>query len=167
VAVSLVQGLAWAREIPVVPICSLWAQVISAEAAGLLEGVETCVSTIDAKISQFYQATFTRHGNSWRVTSQPQLTSSFEEVEQGGSIQCVIGSGLLVTAKDVPVIQLGSADLFEPDRASRAAVEPNMAAVLAHMVNGGELPAPMAPEDLEPAYVHTEIGWKKIGEQGR
>ena len=50
VAVSVAQGLAWARDIPIHGFCSLSAQVYSAAALGLLSEGQWVLSTIDAQI---------------------------------------------------------------------------------------------------------------------
>ena len=160
VAVSVAQGLAWARDIPVHGFCSLSAQVYSAAALGLFSEGQWVLSTIDAQIGQLYGI-----WGQWRKDHFHAEEAAFicppESLTVPGELAsvAVIGSGLMhVERFPEPLQQLstGFADIT-PD-----------AAVMAERLSSGSLDLVLQPAHaLSPQYVQQTIGWKKLAEQQR
>jgi len=160
VAVSVAQGLAWARELPIHGFCSLSAQVYSAAALGLLSEGQWVLSTIDAQIGQLYglwgqwrEDHF--HAEDAAFICPPELLALPTEP----SSVAIIGSGLAYAERFPGQLQQLSTE--HPD------VTPD-AAVMAHRLSTGSLALARQPAyALSPQYVQQTIGWKKLSEQRR
>ena len=160
VAVSVAQGLAWARDIPVHGFCSLTAQVYSAAALGLLLEGQWVLSTIDAQIGQLYGI-----WGQWREDHFPAEKPAFicppESLTLPSELAsvAVIGSGLAQADRfpeQLQQLSTGFADIT-PD-----------AAVMAQRLSSGSLALVLQPAHaLSPQYVQQTIGWKKLSEQRR
>ncbi len=160
VAVSVAQGLAWARDIPVHGFCSLSAQVYSAAALGLLLEGQWVLSTIDAQIGQLYGI-----WGQWREdhfhAEKPAFICPPESLTLPSELAsvAVIGSGLAQADRfpeQLQQLSTGFADIT-PD-----------AAVMAQRLSSGSLALVLQPAHaLSPQYVQQTIGWKKLSEQRR
>jgi tRNA threonylcarbamoyladenosine biosynthesis protein TsaB len=160
VAVSVAQGLAWARDIPVHGFCSLSAQVYSAAALGLLLEGQWVLSTIDAQIGQLYGI-----WGQWREdhfhAEKPAFICPPESLTLPSELAsvAVIGSGLAQADRfpeQLQQLSTGFADIT-PD-----------AAVMAQRLSAGSLALVLQPAHaLSPQYVQQTIGWKKLSEQRR
>jgi tRNA threonylcarbamoyladenosine biosynthesis protein TsaB len=160
VAVSVAQGLAWARDIPVHGFCSLSAQVYSAAALGLLLEGQWVLSTIDAQIGQLYGI-----WGQWREdhfhAEKPAFICPPESLTLPSELAsvAVIGSGLAQADRfpeQLQQLSTGFADIT-PD-----------AAVMAQRLSTGSLALVLQPAHaLSPQYVQQTIGWKKLSEQRR
>ncbi len=160
VAVSVAQGLAWARDIPVHGFCSLSAQVYSAAALGLLLEGQWVLSTIDAQIGQLYGI-----WGQWREdhfhAEKPAFICPPESLTLPSELAsvAVIGSGLAQADRfpeQLQKLSTGFADIT-PD-----------AAVMAQRLSSGSLALVLQPAHaLSPQYVQQTIGWKKLSEQRR
>jgi len=160
VAVSVAQGLAWARDIPVHGFCSLSAQVYSAAALGLLLEGQWVLSTIDAQIGQLYGI-----WGQWREdhfhAEKPAFICPPESLTLPSELAsvAVIGSGLAQADRfpeQLQQLSTGFADIT-PD-----------AAVIAQRLSTGSLALVLQPAHaLSPQYVQQTIGWKKLSEQRR
>ena len=160
VAVSVAQGLAWARDIPVHGFCSLSAQVYSAAALGLLLEGQWVLSTIDAHVGQLYGI-----WGQWREdhfhAEKPAFICPPESLTLPSELAsvAVIGSGLAQADRfpeQLQQLSTGFADIT-PD-----------AAVMAQRLSSGSLALVLQPAHaLSPQYVQQTIGWKKLSEQRR
>ncbi len=160
VAVSVAQGLAWARDIPIHGFCSLSAQVYSAAALGLLSEGQWVLSTIDAQIGQLYGI-----WGQWREDHFHAEEAAFicppETLTLQGepSSVAIIGSGLTHAERFSEQLRQFSAEY--PD------ITPD-AAVMAERLSTGSLALALQPAHaLSPQYVQPNIGWKKLSEQRR
>ena len=160
VAVSVAQGLAWARDIPVHGFCSLSAQVYSAAALGLLSEGQWVLSTIDAQIGQLYGI-----WGQWREDHFHAEEAAFicppESLTVPGELASVaiIGSGLMHSERFPEQLQHRSTGFAD--------VTPD-AAVMAQRLSSGSLALVLQPAHaLSPQYVQQTIGWKKLSEQQR
>ena len=160
VAVSVAQGLAWARDIPVHGFCSLSAQVYSAAALGLLLEGQWVLSTIDAQIGQLYGIWGQWRGGHFHAEKPPFICppESLTLPSELASV-AVIGSGLAQADRfpeQLQQLSTGFADIT-PD-----------AAVMAQRLSSGSLALVLQPAHaLSPQYVQQTIGWKKLSEQRR
>mgnify|MGYP001157089835 CR=1 FL=1 len=160
VAVSVAQGLAWAQDLPVHGFCSLTAQVHSAADSGMLPDDAAVLSTIDAQIDQIY-GLWGRWRDGHFVPEGAPFACPPEQVPQPGEIEqaIVLGSGGDYVTRFPD--WLGGGARVERD------VTPN-AGVMAGLYGSGQLPVePLPAHRLSPQYVQTDIGWKKLSEQGR
>ena len=160
VAVSVAQGLAWAREIPIHGFCSLSAQVYSAAALGLLSEGQWVLSTIDAQIGQLYGI-----WGQWREDHFHTEDAAFICPPEALTLRAdlssvtIIGSGLAHTERFPQ--QLQHLSTVYPD------ITPD-AAVMAKRLSTGSLALALQPAHaLSPQYVQQNIGWKKLSEQRR
>jgi tRNA threonylcarbamoyladenosine biosynthesis protein TsaB len=160
VAVSVAQGLAWSRQLPVHGFCSLSAQVYSAAEQGLLNDGERILTTIDARIDQLYGLWGEWRDGVFTPDGEPFICppEAMSESAQGG-LQQMLGSGAVYRDR-LPAAITEHAQIHP-------AVTPD-AAVMARLLGTAVLQANLQPAHaLSPQYVQKEIGWKKLSEQGR
>jgi tRNA threonylcarbamoyladenosine biosynthesis protein TsaB len=160
VAVSVAQGLAWSRQLPVHGFCSLSAQVYSAAEQGLLNDGERILTTIDARIDQLYGLWGEWRDGVFTPDGEPFICppEAMPESAQGG-LQQMLGSGAVYRDR-LPAAITEHAQIHP-------AVTPD-AAVMARLLGTAVLQANLQlAHTLSPQYVQKEIGWKKLSEQGR
>jgi len=160
IAVSVAQGLAWSRQLPVHGFCSLSAQVYSAAEQGLLNDGERILTTIDARIDQLYGLWGEWRDGVFRPDGEPFICppEAMSESAQGG-LQQMLGSGAVYRDR-LPAAITEHAQIHP-------AVTPD-AAVMARLLGTAVLQANLQlAHTLSPQYVQKEIGWKKLSEQGR
>lgn len=160
VAVSVAQGLAWSRQLPVHGFCSLSAQVYSAAEQGFLNDGERILTTIDARIDQLYGLWGEWRDGVFTPDGEPFICppEAMSESAQGG-LQQMLGSGAVYRDR-LPAAITEHAQIHP-------AVTPD-AAVMARLLGTAVLQANLQPAHaLSPQYVQKEIGWKKLSEQDR
>ena len=160
VAVSVAQGLAWSRQLPVHGFCSLSAQVYSAAEQGFLKDGERILTTIDARIDQLYGLWGEWRDGVFTPDGEPFICppEAMSESAQGG-LQQMLGSGAVYRDR-LPAAITEHAQIHP-------AVTPD-AAVMARLLGTAVLQANLQlAHTLSPQYVQKEIGWKKLSEQGR
>ena len=159
VAVSVAQGLAWARDIPVHGFCSLSAQVYSAAALGLISEGQWVLSTIDAQIGQLYGI-----WGQWREDHFHAEEAAFICPPESLTLPSEPASVAII------VSGLAYAERFPQKLQHLSTVYPNItpdAAVMAQRLSTGSLALALQPaHSLSPQYVQQNIGWKKLSEQG-
>lgn len=160
VAVSVAQGLAWSRELPVQGFCSLTAQVFSGADSGKLTDGVSVLSTIDAQIDKLYGQWGLWCDGHFVPESEPFVCPP-ERVPLPSEMDhtVVLGSGGGYWSRFPDWLRNGSHADVE--------VTPN-AAVMARLYATGQLPVESVPAHrLSPQYVQRDIGWKKLYEQGQ
>ncbi|MEJ2108151.1 MAG: tRNA (adenosine(37)-N6)-threonylcarbamoyltransferase complex dimerization subunit type 1 TsaB [Acidiferrobacteraceae bacterium] len=147
IGAGITQGLAFALDLPVVPVSSL---------AAIAHGCdgENIIAAIDARMDQVYWCAFRRRDGTLLATTAEQVTNPNEiQVESdGGWIGC--GSGW-DRYGDTMADRLG--DRFErwlPGRTPRAR---DIAALGFELLHAG---GAVAPEDAVPVYVRDEVARK-------
>jgi tRNA threonylcarbamoyladenosine biosynthesis protein TsaB len=147
IGAGIVQGLAFALDLPVVPVSSLAAIAHGCEGENIL-------AAIDARMDQVYWCAFQRRDGSLAAVTEEQVTSpGAVRVEEGGGwIGC--GSGW-DRYGDALADSLGQ-DLLRwlPGRSPRAR---DVAALGFELFHAG---AAVAPEDAVPVYVRDEVARK-------
>lgn len=159
IAVSVVQGLAWANDLPVIAHCSLEAQALTyAIESGLNRG--SILSVTDAQIGQLYWRWFEFANGSLRALTD-----------------CVLSDADKVRSVDdsAAIAVVGSAEAFQSTLQQAMAWDdsvtwaldcrPNAGVVVTSVANDlGDAPH-LAATALVPQYVQHDIGWKKLTEQ--
>ena len=157
VAISVAQGLAWSQSLPVHAFCSLTAQVYSAHSENLIREDDCVVSTIDAQIDQVY-CRWGHWKNGCFESSGLPFISPPEQLQNplGARRVVVLGSGLRY---DCRLRAFAKTDWKHPE------ITPNASVMARRLASANIRLDPQKPEALQPQYVQTEIGWKKISEQ--
>ncbi|WP_050759476.1 tRNA (adenosine(37)-N6)-threonylcarbamoyltransferase complex dimerization subunit type 1 TsaB [Luminiphilus syltensis] len=155
IAVSVAQGLAWSREIPLQPFCSLEAQLRAAVAADLVPTSGRVLSTLDAQIGQLYWRWFEYGESHFSPMGPPQLSAA-DAVSFPNEPTAIIGNGIhlldvLVGFSDIP--RVGEVELCTAPMAR-------------HLAQSPESTMTLKAGDLMPRYVQDTVGWKKLTEQG-
>jgi tRNA threonylcarbamoyladenosine biosynthesis protein TsaB len=161
IAASAVQGLAFANDLPAIPISTLACQAATALRLGVIDGVAPVLSALDARINEIYAALYRFE------EGIPQL--------QWGPVACAPGALQLDTGNDI-LDALGSGcnfiSKFPPGlvaalRSNSPAVEPearDLVPIALEMLRRGEV---QGAAQVQPVYVRDEISWKKLAEQGK
>jgi tRNA threonylcarbamoyladenosine biosynthesis protein TsaB len=94
IACGVAQGLAFAADLPVAPICTL--EALAAKMPG-----EQVIAAMDARMGEIYHAAYKKQDGRWREVSEPALCPPQEAplLAGGGWIGC--GSGFAVYANEL------------------------------------------------------------------
>ncbi len=161
VAVSAVQGLAFASELRVVAVPSLAAVAQTALAEGLLEPHESVLATIDASVDELYAALY-RFDNGLAVLQEGPCVAPPEKLPlQPGTCKIAVGTGCYY-AERLPrewTTALG-------DRC-HASVLPRAACMIPLAFSAIESGDTQSAMQASPVYVRDQVSWKKIAEQGK
>ncbi len=155
VGVSVTQGLAWTLDVLVLPYCSLEAQATKLSYDRNLDDGDFILSTIDAKVGEFYYRWFVVQAGSVRALTQASISScaklKFSPNHTTRDKIWIIGDGSDLTG-------LTKRPLTEVLRS----VAPS-ALTMATEFSKSPYLNPIEPELLEPKYVQGEARWKKLG----
>ena len=161
IAASAVQGLAFANRLPAVGVSTLACQAQTALRRGALSRDDRVLSLLDARINEFYWASF-------------RFLDGVAELEHG-PVACPPGA-LSLPGRDAPLLAVGSGCRFigEMPAATQAAVEvvaPQLLPAARDLVPPALVllrrGVTQRPEQVQPVYVRDEINWKKLPGQGR
>lgn len=163
VATGVTQGLAWALSVPVIPFCSLMSQaLVACSDSEAVEGY--LLSTIEAQRGQFYWRLFDYRKGSLQPLGEPCL--GVPEQLLGKLNACSIDSLQVVGSAATIVLQM-LRPMLSIEMEARPAVRPRASAALQYACEyPSECPS-LPAEQLQPLYVQTDIGWKKLAEQPR
>jgi len=161
IAASAVQGLAYASDLPVVPVSTLACQAATALRQGLTDGRRTVLSTLDARINEIYWAFFSYDSGAPVLQAGPFATPP-EQVVLPDRLESVdiVGSGARYLDR-FPGALGDSVAEAHPDLLPEARDLVPLAL------------SSLAAEDwqtaleVRPVYVRDEISWRKLSEQGR
>jgi tRNA threonylcarbamoyladenosine biosynthesis protein TsaB len=163
VATGVAQGLAWSLNVPVIPFCSLMSQALAARDEE--EPLDVyLLSTIAAQTGQFYWRLFDCRGGAFEPVTEPCMGMSEHLVakvsECGSQPVRIVGSAAASVLQELNASLPGETDLSPM-------VRPRALAALQYVLeNPGRCPS-LPAEHLQPLYVQTNIGWKKLAEQPR
>lgn len=160
VATSVVQGLAFSANLPVVPVSSLAAL---AQMAFRLEQKENSLSTIDARMKEMYWACYHCVNGIMQLVDTEKVTTADKVSTFSASsdnTEChAIGSGW-DTFKD----ELSQSQRVNITSSSQGAFPhaQDIAVLARHAYEQG---AAVSAEEAIPSYVRNEVTWKKLKDQ--
>jgi tRNA threonylcarbamoyladenosine biosynthesis protein TsaB len=161
IAASAVQGLAYACQLPAIPVSTLACQAQTALREGLVEEGGVVFSALDARINEIYHACYRIQEGLPVMLAPPQASDPAE----------------VILAEDVErAVAIGSGARFLsscPDRvctlmtASYPDLLPQARDLLPLALASAERGDLQSAIEVQPVYVRDEINWKKISEQGK
>ena len=161
IAASAVQGLAYASELPVVPVSTLACQAATAQRHGLADGEHLVLSTIDARINEIYWAFFDISGAAPSMLAGPFATPPEQVMLPAGVVAVdVVGSGARYLDR-LPTELRDSIAAVHPDLLPEAR---DLVPLAISSLDRSEWQTSL---EVRPVYVRDEINWKKLGEQGK
>jgi tRNA threonylcarbamoyladenosine biosynthesis protein TsaB len=163
VATGVAQGLAWSLNVPVIPFCSLMSQALAVRYEEETLDVYL-LSTIEAQTGQFYWRLFDCRRGAFEPVSEPCMGIS--EYLVAKMSECGSHSVRIVGSAATSVLQELNASLPGGTGLSPM-VRPRASAALQYVRENPGLCPSLAAEHLQPLYVQTDIGWKKLKEQPR
>ena len=154
VGIATAESLAWALDVPVLPVCSLDALAATAKWSDM-----PIVASLDARRGEVYWALYRTRGTELQRVIEPQVSSpddvAIHIADRAEEVLC-IGSGFkryAETFENNPWVRILGGDTVFPT--ASAVVSLGAAALL----NGGGI----APDKVEPMYLRApdaEINWK-------
>ncbi|QFU76506.1 tRNA (adenosine(37)-N6)-threonylcarbamoyltransferase complex dimerization subunit type 1 TsaB [Halioglobus maricola] len=161
IAASAVQGLAYAADLPALPVSTLACQVHTALRLGLVSEGDYVFSSLDARIREIYFALY-RIENGVAVEVQAARGDAPAKIVQASMPEAMIGLG-------------SGCNFIEqfPDRVSSALtqVHPNLLPEARDLLPlaqkalaAGDVQRAL---DVQPVYVRDEVNWKKLPDQGK
>ena len=161
IATSVIQGLAWSLEKPVMAMCSLELQARSALAHAELDQ-SYVLSVIDAQIGQVYWRWFHIAGGHLVPMSAAAMSLPADIVMPDPLGPCtVVGSGADLEAEFSPTLRVVSQQWLSDARPHGGV----LASWAVETMQCTERPPLLRATDLSPHYVQETIGWKKLAEQ--
>jgi tRNA threonylcarbamoyladenosine biosynthesis protein TsaB len=153
IACGVVQGLAFAAELPVYGVSSLLAL---AEASG----AEKVIAALDARMGEIYHAAFTRQDNRWQIVIAANLCKAHAAPLVSGAGWCGVGSGFVAHGAALGERYDGALGSVQAHVVPRARYIARLAqAVFAH---GGGVPAHQAL----PLYVRDKVALTVSEQEG-
>jgi tRNA threonylcarbamoyladenosine biosynthesis protein TsaB len=160
IAASAVQGLAFANQLPAIPISSLACQAQTAFRQGLVSSGQTVLSMLDARINEVYWAVY-RLENELPVLEQGPHVCAPESVCPNNVGEFVGVGGGLAYAALLPEHVAASLSAVNVD------VLPSARDLIPLALQGLTGNKVQQASDVAPVYVREEISWKKLAEQGK
>lgn len=154
VGTSVVQGLAFSVDIPVIPVSSLSALAQLAYREGQHKQV---LSSIDARMNEMYWACYQENNGLMTLVNEERV-SKVESVEAQGSWHC-LGSGwdtFKAELSESKLVSITSSSLECFPHAQDIAV------LAVDLYKKGKM---VKAEDAIPTYVRDEVTWKKLKDQ--
>ena len=161
IAASAVQGLAYASELPAIPVSTLACQAQTALRRNLVREGDVVLSSLDARINEVYYAYYRIEGGA-PVELQPAQACAPSQVSLPPKINTIIavGSGCDFLEACPESVRSSIKDSYP-----QLVPEAQDLIPLALMLGGrGEL---QSAREVHPVYVRDEINWKKLSEQGK
>jgi tRNA threonylcarbamoyladenosine biosynthesis protein TsaB len=161
IAASVVQGLAYANQLPCVPVSTLLAQAQGAYRRGVVSGEDTVLTTLDARIGELYWAIAGITDGLATLHSGPFVSKPAElSLPSGSEPLAAIGSGLAYLDSLASTARERIMSV-EPDAVPRAA---DMIPLALDALQKNNI---QRAQDVSPVYVRDQVNWKKLDQQGR
>jgi tRNA threonylcarbamoyladenosine biosynthesis protein TsaB len=161
IAASAVQGLAFANDLPAVPVSTLACQSQTALRTGLVGTGDTVLSLLDARISEVYWALYTFEEQLATAVQQPAVCSPQSIViEQHYSRLHAVGGGLRYL-DSLPSLIVSALEIADEH------LLPCARDLIPLAIAQYKLGHVQDAVDVAPMYVREEVSWKKISEQGK
>ena len=160
IAASVVQGLAFANDLPAIPVSTLACQAASAVRLGLVDEGTPILSVLDARINEIYGAVYTVCSGVPRLLHGPVVCAPEQLQVVGEDVLQAVGSGCAF-AEEFPLAlrQKLSVVVAEAMPQAMDLVPPAL-----EMLAAGDV---QCAAQVQPVYVRDEISWKKLAEQGK
>ena len=163
IATSVVQGLAWSLDKPVVAMCSLELQARSVLANPEITQ-DNILSVIDAQIGQVYWRWFRFVAGGLVPMSSATMSLPSDIINPDPLSPCtVVGSGAALRDEFSPAL-CAKVRRWLPEARPRGGV---LARWTVETLRCSSKPELLRAADLSPHYVQETIGWKKLTEQPR
>jgi tRNA threonylcarbamoyladenosine biosynthesis protein TsaB len=161
IAASAVQGLAFANDLPAIPVSTLACQSQTALRTGLVGTGDTVLSLLDARISEVYWALYKFEEQLATAIQEPVVSSPHSIViEQHHAHLHAVGGGLRYL-DSLP------SELVSKLKATDEHLLPRARDLISLAIAQYKLGNVQDPVDVAPMYVREEVSWKKISEQGK
>ena len=154
VGTSVVQGLAFSQDLPVVSVSSLAAL---AQLALREENKQQVLSMIDARMKEVYWGFYQQDGDIMRLTGSEKV-SPVNGIIQDNTWHCQ-GSGW--DTYQAELLQLKQVDITSSNSGCFPHAQ-DIAVLAADMVQQGYM---VSAENALPTYIRDEVTWKKIKDQ--
>ncbi len=161
IAASVVQGLAYANDLPVVPVSTLACQAQTALRKRIVTESDLVLSMLDARINEVYWALFSFHDNLAKQSTEPAVCAP-QDVQLAEAVAGLkgIGSGF----RDR---QLLPDDLLSATSVIEADLLPTARDIIPLAEREYAMGNSLKASEVTPVYVREEISWKKLPQQGR
>jgi len=161
IAASVVQGLAYANDLPVVPVSTLACQAQTALRKRIVTESDLVLSMLDARINEVYWALFSFHDNLAKQSTEPAVCAP-QDVQLDEAVAGLkgIGSGFR-DRQLLPDDLLSATIVIEADLLPTAR---DIIPLAEHEYAKGNS---QKASEVTPVYVREEISWKKLPQQGR
>lgn len=157
IATGVAQGLAYAANLPVLPISTLKAMALAAVQEGLPSGKQHVVSALDARMNEIYVAAYEVNNGS--------LTAVLDET---------VCAPQALSLPDHQYFAIGSGFTYfndMPESVQRClsvtdnAVYPSAATMLHLALDDWDNGLAVSPEQALPVYLRDDVAWKKKDQQ--
>jgi tRNA threonylcarbamoyladenosine biosynthesis protein TsaB len=161
IAASAVQGLAFANDLPAIPVSTLACQTQTALRTGLVGAGDTVLSLLDARISEVYWGLYKFEERLATAIQEPRVSSPQAiVVEQQHTQLRAVGGGLRYL-DSLPSTLVSTVNIADEELLPSA--RDLIPLAIAHYALGHVQNA----VHVAPLYVREEVSWKKISEQGK
>ena len=160
IAVSAVQGLAYANDLPVVSVPTLAVLAQTAVRIGAVGENDLVLATLDARINEVYAAVYAFEEGLARRRAGPWAAPPGELDPQTDAPVHVLGDGAAVLRREA-ALERFTVKGWHPELLPQA--RDMIPLALARLAAGRSITAAQA----RPMYVRDEVNWKKLPEQGR
>jgi tRNA threonylcarbamoyladenosine biosynthesis protein TsaB len=161
IAASAVQGLAFANNLPAVPVSTLACQSQTAFRTGLVGTGDTVLSLLDARISEVYWALYKFEGQLATAIQEPTVSSPQGIIiEQQYAHLRAVGGGLRYL-ESMPSALVSTLEIADEH------LLPCARDLIPLAIAQYKLGHVQDAVDVAPMYVREKVSWKKISEQGK
>lgn len=160
IAASAVQGLAFANDLPAIPVSTLACQAAGAVRLGLIDESASILSILDARINEIYAAIYTCANGVPLLHHGPVVCAPEDLKIDGENILQAIGSGCAFVGR-FPAALRHRLSSVVPEVLPQAR---DLVPTALERLAAGDL---QSAAQVQPVYVRDEISWRKISEQGK
>ena len=160
IAASAVQGLAFANDLPAIPVSTLACQAAGAVRLGLIDESTPILSVLDARINEIYAAVYTISNGVPQLHHGPVVCLPGQLQIGGEDALQAVGNGCAFVEKFPAALRHRLSTVVSEVLPQARDLVPTALARLA----AGDL---QSAAQVQPVYVRDEISWKKISEQGK
>lgn len=161
IVASAVQGLAYANNLPAIPVSTLACQAATARRQGIIDDATTVLSTLDARINEVYAALYHFVDDIPCLRWGPVACAPGDlPVDICHDAVAVLGSGCRYLEEFPPELDRALSNRW-PDIVPEAR---DLVPLALELLGRNEV---QTPNQVQPVYVRDEISWKKLADQGK